>query len=904
MPDTLQPVAIVCASCGGDPRASQTCKMCGGAGIGVASPDGFLVWSEPVDEGTIFLRKMRRTVTQAFHVLLFSLGLGSAIPLIWRIMTQDELNVALRAAFWTDGHWTLTLFWAGILLDCFLVFRLIEYSREEKPLPTWKLSKGRLAAYDAAAPSRAAHRFDVGPFFSRDAREILETSYTISKDLRRTEIRPEVLFAAALTSSSGGIFRARLAMDFDKVKEPLAKFLVAELPGGNPPIALSRELKRTLALAYADARSERRQYVGPMELLLQSFKDSPKLQELFDRLGFPPLHVQRVAEWIRLQEQLREDHQRFVALAALKPKSGMNRAMTALQAPLLDRYSQDLTLAARAGQLSPLVGRARVYELMLQGIESGRRSVVLVGETGVGKTALVDELARRMVEEDVPPELFDRRLVSINLAQLVAAGDPSLAAERLFAMLQEVGVSGNIILVAEGIEALTGFGGGGPMDLAEMFASELQKGYFITIATTTPDAWTSHLERRTLGTKLIRVDVPPLEADDALRVLMAKSGRIEVGQKVFCSYAALEKTVALALRYIHEIASPENALNILREAAVRARKARGERTFVTAEDVATVVQEKTRIPVEAVGAHETEKLLSLEDHLHARLIGQHEAVTAVAQSLRRARAELREGKRPIANFLFLGPTGVGKTELAKSLAAEYFGDEKLMIRQDMSEYQDRSSVTRLIGAPGDQRGGLLTEAVRHNPFSLILLDEIEKANPDILNLFLQVMDDGRLTDGVGRTVDFTNAMVIMTSNAGTSFIQEETTKGTPLATIKTALIERELKGLFRPEFLNRFDGIILFKPLTQDEVAQIAWLQINAIAKRLEEKAITFTAEDTAVEQLARDGFDPLFGARPLRRVIQDKVENGLADLLLRQAVGRGDRVRLQADGTLKVEKG
>ncbi|MEK7655818.1 MAG: ATP-dependent Clp protease ATP-binding subunit [Patescibacteria group bacterium] len=902
MNETISPIAIVCSACGGDPRASQHCELCGGAGIGVASPDGFLVWSDPINEFTINFRKFRRIATQTLHVVLFAAFLAGLLPLAWRIITFGSIQVMKQSAFWIGGDWTLTIFWFDLLLGCFFFFRLIEYSHEEKSLPNWNKSKEDLIAQEKTASTRANHRFDVAPYFSKAATDILETAFQISRDMRRIEITPEILFAAALTSADGGVFRARLGMDFDVIKKPLATFLVSEVPSGNPPISLSRELKRSLTLAYFNARVLKRQFVGPMELLIQSLKDSPKLQDFFDRLGFSPKHVERVAEWIQLQERLREDHRRFVSLAALKPTSGMNRAMTALQTPLLDRYSEDLTRAAQAGRLSPLVGRSVEFNQLLQAIESGNRSVALVGETGVGKSAIVDELARRMVEEDVPPELFDRRLVSMNLAQLIAAGEPSLASERLFSMLQEIGISGNIILVADGIEALTGMGSGGPMDLAEMFASELDKGYFITIATTTPSSWTSFIERRSLGSKLIKVDVPPLESDDALRVLMAKSGQIEYLQRVYFSFAALEKAVSLALRYVHDIASPQNALNIIREAAVLARKTRGELKFVTADDVAQVVQEKTRIPVEQVGAAETEKLLSLERVLHDRVIGQDEAVTAVSQALRRARAELREGKRPIANFLFLGPTGVGKTELAKALGSTYFGDEKNIVRLDMSEYQDASSIARMIGAAGDERGGLLTEAIRHDPFSLILLDEIEKAHPDILNLFLQVMDDGRLTDGVGRTVDFTNAMLIMTSNAGTPYIQAEISKNTPTSVIKTALIERELKGVFRPEFINRFDGIIVFTPLTKDHVSQIAWLQINSIAKQLEAKSIVFVAEDAAVERLAEQGFDPIFGARPLRRVIQDTVENALADLLLKKEVNRGDRVILKADGKLEVE--
>src|SRR3989338_8960421 len=450
-----------------------------------------------------------------------------------------------------------------------------------------------------------------------------------------------------------------------------------------------------------------------------------------------------------------------------------------------------------------------------------------------------------MVEEDIPPQLFDRRLVSINLPQLISAGDPGLAAERLFAILNEVALSGNIILILHGIESLSGGSSHGPLDLAESLSTELDKGYFLAIGTTTPHAYTQYVERRSLGAKLTRVNIDEMGRDDAIRVLMAKSGSIEFQNKAFFSFAAIEKAVTLSARYLHERSLPDKALDVIRQDA---------------------------------------------------------AVVAVAQAMRRARAELREGKRPIANFLFLGPTGVGKTELSKSLAAVYFGSETAMARVDMSEYQDASSIHRMIGAPGDQRGGLVTEAVRQNPFTILLLDEIEKAHPEILNLFLQVMDDGRLTDGVGRTIDFTNVVLIATSNAGTQFIQDEVRKGTPMEQVKTTLMEQELKGIFRPEFLNRFDAIIVFKPLTQDDVSQIAWLMVNKSGERLAEKGMKFRAEDAAVEQLATLGFDPLVGARPLRRVIQDRVDSQLADLILRKAVQRRDTIVLKADLSLLVE--
>lgn len=899
--ESTPPAAIICSACGGDPARSASCKICGGAGIGVASPDGFLVWSTPVDTFTIAVRKARRTIHAVFHLGLLLFCLGTVAFFAYHLYRIQDFSSLGYLSFWTSGHPAVTWLWIGCAVACFLIFRLSEYSTDRKSLLVWGRSVREAAIHDAKAAERANHRFEIEPYFSEEAMSVVEAAYQITKDLQRASIEPMMLFSAALTTGSGGLFMRRLGMSFDTVKGPLAR-LMASSTSGEGVIHFSKETKRTLALAYASARADRRRHVEVMELFLQAFKDSERLQDLLDQLGFPPEHVIRVGEWVRLQEKMRDDHRRFVALAMLKPATVMNRAMTAQQTPLLDRFSEDLTIAARSGYLAPLVGREREMESLLQGIESGHRSVVLVGETGVGKSALVEELARRMVEEDVPPELFDRRLVSINLAQLVAAGDPGLAAERLLALLHEVGVSGNVILAVQGIEALVG-SGNGPMDLAEAFASELSKGYFIAVATTTPAAWTQYLERRSLASALVKVLVPPPDAEGTLKVLMAKSRFIEYQNNVFFSFAALDKAATLATRFVQDLAPPESALNIIREAAVYARKTHGDSSEVTAEDVAHVIREKTGIPVESVTQDERDKLLHLEERMHGRVIGQDEAVTAVAQAMRRARADLREGRRPIANFLFLGPTGVGKTELAKTLAAEYFGRETSMVRLDMSEYQDPSSVTRMIGAPGDQRGGLLTEAVRKTPYTIVLLDEIEKAHPDILNLFLQVMDDGRLTDGVGRTIDFTNTVVIMTSNAGTPFIQAEVTKGTPMPTIKMTLIEQELKGVFRPEFLNRFDGIIVFKPLTEDDVVQIAWLMVNAVGQRLADKSITFHAEDAAVEELAHAGYDPLFGARPLRRVIQDRLDNALADLLLRGQISRRDTIVLQADGTLRVDK-
>jgi ATP-dependent Clp protease ATP-binding subunit ClpB len=327
-----------------------------------------------------------------------------------------------------------------------------------------------------------------------------------------------------------------------------------------------------------------------------------------------------------------------------------------------------------------------------------------------------------------------------------------------------------------------------------------------------------------------------------------------------------------------------------------------KRCFCTQDDVADVIAESTGVPVSRVSETESTKLLNLEDNIHHRMIGQEEAVDAIAGSLRRARAEMREGKRPIASFLFLGPTGVGKTELAKSVAEVYFGDEKNMVRLDMSEYQMPDSVVKMIG---DSNGnlGYLTEAVRHHPFSLILFDEIEKANPDVLNLFLQLMDDGRLTDGSGRTIDFTNAIIVATSNAGALYIEEATANAVDVNIIKQEIIDNQLNKFMRPELINRFDGVIVFKPLTFANMTEIAKLMLNKIGQSLEAKGIAFAPTQAGVERLAQLGYDPKFGARPLRRLLQDKIENEIANLLLAKKIRRRDTVVVNDKGELEANK-
>ena len=353
---------------------------------------------------------------------------------------------------------------------------------------------------------------------------------------------------------------------------------------------------------------------------------------------------------------------------------------------------------------------------------------------------------------------------------------------------------------------------------------------------------------------------------------------------------------------IGEAFKKHKAIILLEETATAVRQEKGKNSLVSGEDVAGVIAHKTGIPLTQITQSETEKLLNLEPLIHQRMVDQEEAVNLVASALRRARAELRDTKRPIVNLLFLGPTGVGKTELAKTVAQIYFGSEDKMIRLDMSEYQLKENLNRLIGSGNEERG-ILTEAVRKSPFALVLLDEIEKAHPDILNLFLQVMDDGRLTDALGRTVDFGHTIIIATSNAGTQFIQDNLRSGKTLEEVKNQLLLSELKQHFKPEFLNRFDGIVVFKPLSQADIEKITYLMLAKVKKRLADKGISLEVTEAAVKELAKIGFDPAFGARPLRRAIQERVDSALANYLLTGKIGPRDKVILEEGGGLRIEK-
>ena len=644
----------------------------------------------------------------------------------------------------------------------------------------------------------------------------------------------------------------------------------------------------------------------------------------------------------------------------------------------LEKYTTDLTQLAQDGKLDPVIGRDSEIRRVMQILNRRtKNNPVIIGEAGVGKTAIVEGLAQRITEDDVPAVLRGKRVLALDLGQLLAGAKfRGEFEERLKAVMEEVrDAEGAIILFIDEIHQVVGAGAAeGAIDAANMLKPALARGELQTIGATTLDEYRRHIEKdsaleRRFGP--IYLDEPSI--DDSIAMLQALRPRFEAHHKVTIADAALDAAVRLSDRYLSERKLPDKAVDLIDEAAsksviesqalpaaiadlerrvrtlsdeqeaaaqrqdyaaaaqikqellqiqeeYRQRKAVWGKEHpagdeVGAQDIAALVASMTGIPVQRMLEGESEKLLHIEEELHRRVIGQDQAITVLADSIRRARAGLKDPKRPIGSFVFLGPTGVGKTELAKALAEYLFDDEDALVRLDMSEYQERHTVSRILGAPpgyvGYEEAGGLTELIRRRPYRVILLDEIEKAHADVFNLLLQVMDDGRLTDGHGRTVDFRNTVLIMTSNLGTG---DKSRSGLGFVTSRSASdgerrdrsekAERALKAFFRPEFLNRLDDVIVFEPLTQAELLQIVDLLATQQRRRLEERGLSFQLTETARQALADEGYEPAFGARPLRRVIQRRIENALSRRLLAGEFEEGDCIVVDfADGEYRFDR-
>ncbi len=569
----------------------------------------------------------------------------------------------------------------------------------------------------------------------------------------------------------------------------------------------------------------------------------------------------------------------------------VNRAWTSRPTPTLDQFSTDFTDLARRGEIGFLIGHKAEYERMTDVLSRATNpNALLVGEVGVGKETMIAHLALDLVKDRVPAALFDKRLVGLHLGTLVAGAPPDELQKRLTRIVQEISLAGNVILYIQDIHNLVKTSGSAYLSAADALMPIIMNSAFPVVGTTYPREFKEFLEPRTDVAGVFEVlNVNELSEGEAEEVLAYETLLMEKKANVIVSFGAIKQAVSLAKKYFRAKLLPSSAEELLRDAVSEAAR-RGENT-VNAESVIRVAETKVNIPLHTADATEADTLLNMEAIIHKRFVDQDEAVTAVSNALKEYRSGLSRSGGPIATFLFVGPTGVGKTELSKVLAEIQFGSEKAMVRFDMSEYQEKESINRFIGSSGGQTTGALTDAITAHPYALVLLDEFEKAHPDILNLFLQVFDDGRLTDSLNRTVDFSNTIIVATSNAHSDIIVRAIEEGQAIGDIAEYLKKR-LLDVFKPELLNRFTKIIVFKNLGPAELVKISELNLRSFAALLARKGIVFAFEEEVVRKIASLGFDPVFGARPLRRVLEEKIRVPLAEKILRKEVRRGEGVR------------
>ncbi|TFI54338.1 ATP-dependent Clp protease ATP-binding subunit [Mastigocladus laminosus UU774] len=730
-----------------------------------------------------------------------------------------------------------------------------------------------------------------------------------------------------------------------------------------PEIPFTPKVKTLFEQSFKEARSLGHNYIGTEHLLLGLTEAGEGVAaKVLQNLGVDLNNIRSTV--IRI-------------LGEVTPTTvGANTSPRRSQNLSLEEFGRNLTKLAQEGKLDPVVGREKEIERAIQIL--GRRTKnnpVLIGEPGVGKTAIAEGLAQRIHNQDVPDILQDKQVISLDMGSVVAGtrfrGDFE---ERLKKIMDEIRTAGNIVLVIDEIHTLVGAGGvEGGMDAANILKPALARGELQCIGATTLDEYRQHIERdAALERRFQPIMVGEPSVEETIQILQGLRSVYEQHHRVEITDQALVAAANLSDRYISDRFLPDKAIDLIDEAGSRVRlrssmvsanreikrqltavgKIKDEAVraqdfdkagelrdreleleaqlldaqtdksvkplVVDEEDIAQIVASWTGVPVNKLTESESEMLLHLEDTLHQRLIGQEQAVTAVSRAIRRARVGLKNPNRPIASFIFSGPTGVGKTELAKSLAAYFFGSEEAMIRLDMSEFMERHTVSKLIGSPpgfvGYDEGGQLTEAVRRRPYTVLLFDEIEKAHPDVFNMLLQMLDDGHLTDAKGRKVDFKNTLIILTSNIGSRVIEKgggglgfqfnENEAEASYNRIRN-LVNEEMKNYFRPEFLNRLDEIIVFTQLKKEEVKQIAEIMLKEVAGRLTEKDITLEVSDRFKERVLQEGYNPSYGARPLRRAIMRLLEDSLAEALLSGQIGEGDTaiVDVDDDGQVTINK-
>lgn len=871
-----------------------TCTLCSNRDAVVAVYDqDVIVWHRPLEYKAVRRAKLQKWFDQTVTTLCVIVGIAGVVAVIQHYDSITD--------FFVSYSLTRFIFWLSLLADLELYYRMkratakthsIRSERRLAEVPTDQLT---WEWYRSAAHQ---YRIDVSQYCQPQVYEAIRQAQQIAHKLNHRTVAPAHLFLALLQTPDvmAVLFRLELYQtDFTAACERIVQ----------RPDAQSVHLNVALLQAYCESRQNKRPTISVLEVMLGCIQADPLLEAALADQGVTDIQLRQVIHWGNIMHNVLETERHRRHLAHSKPKSAMNRAMTARPTRLLDSVSQDFTLLARANQFLPSIGRDREVAEAFRILQEGHSSALLLGEPGVGKSTILEGIAQLMSSEDVPAALQDKRLVVTDPGALIAgAGDIGGLEQRMEQIISEIRRAGNVIWAIEDLHTLLGAGStGSSIDIGKILMNYISQGYIQVVATSTVKEYQQLIEpQEAFARRFQLVQVPELKPADAILVLEGRAPFIEGKYGVYFTFAALSDCVTLTDRYIKDRHLPAKAVDVMEEAAILAREQAGDKTLVTQQQVASVVAEKTNVSVMSLTESETDKLLQLEDVLHNRVVGQDDAITAIARALRRAREDVRDTTRPIASLLFLGPTGVGKTETAKAIAAGYFGDEQRMMRFDMSEYHTSDSIAKLIGATSQP--GQLTEAIRRMPFGIVLLDELEKAHPDVLNIFLQVMEDGRLTDGLGHTADFSNAMIIATSNAATTAIQDKFSAGDNSMDIQQWLLSAGvLTEWFHPEFLNRFDHIAVFTPLSPEELQQICVILLTNLASHMLSKGITLRWVPEAVATLVQQGYDPQFGARPLRRLIQDTVQDALAQVMLHEKIGRRDSVELQADGQLLIIK-
>jgi ATP-dependent Clp protease ATP-binding subunit ClpC len=805
-----------------------------------------------------------------------------------------------------------------------------------------------------------ADRFDK---FTERARKVLQLAQEEAQRFNHNYIGTEHLLLGLVREGEGVAAKVlgNLGVELNKVRSAV-EFIIGR---GDRTVAgdigLTPRAKKVIELSVDEARRLNHHYIGTEHLLLGLVREGEGIAAgVLESLGVSLDKVRSQVIYVLNQ-----------SAAYSQEGQGAPHGKSS-KTPVIDQLGMDLTAAARAGKLDPVIGRFKEIERVVQILSRRtKNNPALIGEPGVGKTAIVEGLAQRIATGDVPETLMGKRLLTLDIGSLVAGTKyRGEFEERLKKIIEEVKNSGNCVLFIDELHTLVGAGAAeGAVDAANILKPSLARGELQTIGATTLDEFRKYIERdAALERRFQPVLVEEPSIEDTIEILKGIKERYEQHHRLEISDEAIKAAAELGSRYVPDRFMPDKAIDLVDEAASRVRMQRAsappslkevmrslesvqnekesaiaaqqyelaaeyrdreaqlrsklehleqgwqaeqgkDKPVVTAEDIAQVVAMWTGIPVMQIAEEESARLLKMEEALRERVKGQDEAVLTVAKAVRRARAGLGDPRRPNGAFIFLGPTGVGKTELVRALAEFMFGTEESMVKIDMSEFMERHSVARLVGAPpgyiGYEEGGQLTEAVRRKPYSVVLLDEIEKAHPEVFNILLQIMDDGRLTDAKGRKVDFRNTIIIMTSNAGAELIRRETGLGFHKAESQQSSQEQydkmkdkvltEMKKLFRPEFLNRIDATVVFRALGREQIREIVDLQLSRTQKQLREQRLVMEVTDAARDVLLEKGFDPVFGARPMRRAIQNLIEDPLAEGLLHG--------RFQPDDTVLVDR-